>query len=168
MFVTWVETADYAKLLASRAEGDIDMLTLVAPGYPLNVIAIGGTGGDGGQGPRGMRAGGGGTGGDGGSGGAGGGVDVIVDERFAELEGYVNIDVQGGAGGRAGPPGPGGDRETIRQRTARRLRGCRHARCSGLPWNARRARRDGDVHHSQRRSPLEIQGRGGVSASSKR
>jgi len=49
VFVTWVETADYAKVLASRAEGDIVMLTLVAPGYPLNVIAIGGTGGDGGR-----------------------------------------------------------------------------------------------------------------------
>ncbi len=117
VFVTWVETPDYTKVLAGRAEGDIDMLTLVAPGYPLNVIAVGGSGGDGGQGSCGLSARGGGTGGVGGKGGDGGVVDVIVDERFADLEGYVNVDVRGGAGGRAGPGGPGGAREIVRKRT---------------------------------------------------
>jgi hypothetical protein len=117
VFVTWVMTADYTKVLAGRAEGDIDMLTLVAPGYPLNVIAQGGRGGDGGRGTRGTSDGGrGGTGGKGGRGGDGGVVDVVLDERFADLEGYVNVDVRGGEGGAAGNGGPGGDREIVKTR----------------------------------------------------
>ncbi len=115
VWVTWVRTPDYVRLLAARAEGEVDALTLVAPGTPLVVVARGGTGGGGGTGGRGATGveladgGRGGTGGDGGMGGEGGHVDVVVDARFAsELERMIVVDVDGGAGGAAGRGGPGG------------------------------------------------------------
>jgi hypothetical protein len=114
VFVTWVRTPDYTKLLAARAAGDVDRLTLVAPGTPLEIIARGGhggAGGRGGQGATGMDASGGGrggTGGIGGEGGKGGSVHVVLDERFEDLERYVVTDVRGGSGGAGGMPGRGG------------------------------------------------------------
>jgi hypothetical protein len=127
IYVTWVQTPDYTKLLAARAEGDVHGLTLRAPGTPLDVLARGGRGGAGGSGGQGAsgldeirngkrgrhvvktftRGGLGGSGGGGGDGGAGGSVRVVVDERF-ELESWVHVDVQGGEGGPGGRAGAGG------------------------------------------------------------
>ena len=132
IYVTWVQTPDYTRLLAARADGDVHGLTLRAPGTPLDVLARGGrggAGGDGGQGASGLdeirrgkrgrtlvkgftRGGLGGTGGNGGEGGTGGSVRIVVDERF-DLESWVHVDVEGGeggAGGRAGAGGRGGAR----------------------------------------------------------
>lgn len=129
IYVTWVRTPDYTRLLAARAEGDLHGVTLRAPGTPLDVVARGGRGGSGGRGGQGAsgldevrrhrgrgdssvlhpltHGGIGGTGGSGGNGGAGGSVRVIVDERF-ELEPWVHVDVGGGLGGEAGRGGQGG------------------------------------------------------------
>ncbi len=130
VYVTWVRTPDYTKLLAARVEGDVHGLTLRAPGTPLDVLARGGRGGAGGRGGQGAsgldavwtvgrrrarghlvksftRGGLGGSGGNGGEGGAGGSVRIIVDERF-DLESWVHVDVQGGEGGPGGRAGPGG------------------------------------------------------------
>jgi hypothetical protein len=116
VFVTWVKTPDYTKLLAARASGDVDRVTLVAPGTPLEIVARGGEGGAGGRGGQGATAtehgGAGGPGGEGGTGGRGGGggeVDVVLDDRFPELDGFVVVDVRGGAGGPGGMPGRGGE-----------------------------------------------------------
>jgi hypothetical protein len=125
VYVTWVRTPDYTKLLAARSFGDVQRLTLVAPGTPLTVRARGGqggTGGRGGQGGRGLMMGTsangraiygagarGGTGGTGGMGGSGGDVDVYIDDRFDDLERMVVADVEGGPGGPGGQPGRGGD-----------------------------------------------------------
>lgn len=116
VFVTWVRTPDYTKLLAARAFGDVDALTLVAPGTPLDVIARGGRGGLGGRGGQGATAtladvagGRGGPGGRGGDGGPGGAVTVHVDDRyFEEIARWVTMDVGGGGGGEGGPGGIGG------------------------------------------------------------
>jgi len=125
VFVTWVRTPDYTKLLAARSLGDVQTITLVAPGTPLVIRARGGQGGPGGRGGEGgssvaigrggkgrtvYGAGGrGGTGGAGGSGGTGGEIEVYLDERFDDLERLVVADVEGGAGGPGGQPGRGGD-----------------------------------------------------------
>lgn len=108
VYVTWVRTADYTKLLAGRATGEVDMLGLAAPGYPLQIFATGGRGGLGGRGGEGDVAAVGGVGGAGGRGGDGGHVEVVIDERFPELEQYIAVDVSGGPGGGAGNGGPGG------------------------------------------------------------
>ena len=115
VFVTWVKTPDYTKLLAARAVGGVERITLVAPGTPLEVFARGGDGGPGGLGGEGAIAtepaqmgGMGGTGGAGGAGGKGGSVHVVLDERFDDLEGLVSVDVRGGKGGTGGMPGRGG------------------------------------------------------------
>lgn len=121
VYVTWGRTADYTRVLVGHSEGDIEMVTMVAPGYPLNVVAIGGNGGDGGKGMQGQSgAGQGGSGGDGGKGGDGGEVDVIVDERFPELEQMINVDVSGGQGGGYGPGGAGGERKLQAYRSKKR------------------------------------------------
>lgn len=125
VYVTWVRTPDYTKLLAARSLGDVQRITLVAPGTPLVIRARGGQGGAGGRGGEGgsgivigssskgrplYGAGGrGGTGGTGGAGGTGGDVDVYLDERFDDLERLVVADVDGGAGGTGGMSGRGGD-----------------------------------------------------------
>jgi len=125
VYVTWVRTPDYTKLLAARSFGDVQRLTLVAPGTPLNVRALGGqggAGGRGGQGGRGLMMGTssrgramygagatGGTGGTGGMGGSGGDIDIYIDERFDDLERMVVANVDGGPGGPGGQPGRGGD-----------------------------------------------------------
>lgn len=116
VYVTWVRTPDYTKLLAARSEGDIDRFVLVAPGTPLTVIARGGTGGAGGRGGSGARstnpeiAGGtGGEGGRGGDGGEGGSIDILFDERFDDLERMIVTDVRGGDGGEGGDGGSGGN-----------------------------------------------------------
>ncbi len=114
VYVTWVRTPDYTKLLAARSFGDVQTITLAAPGTPLEVLARGGQGGGGGrggQGGSGLGAGGGlgGRGGTGGSGGAGGDVDIYVDDRFDDLERMVVANVDGGPGGAGGMPGPGGE-----------------------------------------------------------
>lgn len=90
VFVTWVKTPDYTKLLAARAFGEVDALTLVAPGTPLLARARGGQGAAGAPGA------------DGGEGGPGGEVTIVVDDRFDELERLVTSDVRGGDGGPAG------------------------------------------------------------------
>ncbi len=90
VFVTWVKTPDYTKLLAARAFGEVDAITLVAPGTPLVARACGG------RGAAGV------PGGDGGDGGAGGDVTIVVDDRFDDLERMVTADVRGGDGGPAG------------------------------------------------------------------
>ncbi|MCW5809827.1 MAG: hypothetical protein KIT84_02355 [Labilithrix sp.] len=115
VYVTWVRTPDYTKLLAARATGDVDTLTLSAPGTPLDVVARGGDGGAGGRGGDGAPGvddfepgGPGGTGGRGGQGGRGGDVEVVLDERFDELDRHVVIDVRGGEGGEGGAGGSGG------------------------------------------------------------
>ena len=134
VFVTWVKTPDYTKLLAARAVGEVDRLTLVAPGSPLEVFARGGDGGPGGPGGQGAIATGpaetggmGGQGGTGGAGGNGGSVHVVLDERFDDLEGLVSVDVRGGSGGRGGMPGTGGsgaveDRKNSKGNYALRVR----------------------------------------------
>ena len=133
VYVTWVRTADYSKLLAARSVGDIDMLSFSAPGYPLDVVARGGHGGDGGRGRQGATGGGAGSaGGSGGPGGDGGELEVVVDERFPELESSLRIDVRGGDGGRGGSPGPGGERE-MRQVYRRRKGGGRSATGDWVP-----------------------------------
>ena len=125
VYVTWVRTPDYTKLLAARSFGDVQRITLVAPGTPLDIHARGGrggAGGRGGQGGRGLLKGTstdgraiygdgatGGTGGTGGVGGTGGDVDIYVDERFDDLERMFNADTSGGEGGQGGQPGRGGD-----------------------------------------------------------
>lgn len=124
VYITWVRTPDYTRLLAARSFGAVQTLTLVAPGTPLVVRASGGEGGAGGRGGQGgtglarsssrrsvvfAPGGRGGTGGSGGTGGAGGEIDVFIDERFDELERMVVADVDGGAGGPGGPPGKGGE-----------------------------------------------------------
>lgn len=124
VYVTWVRTPDYTRLLAARSFGDVQTLTLVAPGTPLNVRARGGRGGAGGRGGQGgsglgittfrngvayAEGGRGGQGGTGGDGGAGGAIDLYLDERFGDLERMVVADVEGGAGGPGGMPGRGGD-----------------------------------------------------------
>lgn len=90
VFVTWVRTPDYDKLLAARAVGEIDALTLVAPGTPLVARARGGRGGAGAPGH------------DGGDGGDGGDVIVVLDDRFDDLDRMVTGDVGGGDGGPGG------------------------------------------------------------------
>ena len=116
VYLTYVKTPDYTKLLAARSTGDDDALTLVAPGTPLDIIARGGRGGIGGRGGRGASAtipgeigGVGGQGGVGGTGGRGGEVDVYIDERFEEIEQWIVVDVKGGLGGEGGYGGPGGE-----------------------------------------------------------
>ncbi|MBX3192476.1 MAG: hypothetical protein KF819_36130 [Labilithrix sp.] len=124
VYVTWVRTPDYTKLLAARSLGDLDRVTLVAPGTTLKVLARGGqggAGGRGGQGARGLpgdrrdgryvygRGGRGEAGGEGGEGGAGGNVEIVVDDRFDDLERMVVADVRGGEGGPGGLPGKGGE-----------------------------------------------------------
>lgn len=124
VYVTWVRTPDYTKLLAARSFGDVQRITLVAPGTPLLVRALGGQGGAGGRGGQGgagvpLRAtrqgmvygpgGRGGTGGTGGDGGAGGDVDVFIDERFDDLQRMVVAQVDGGPGGPGGQAGRGGE-----------------------------------------------------------
>ena len=118
VYVTWVRTPDYTKLLAARSLGDVQTLTLAAPGTPLEVLALGGrggAGGRGGQGGTGLGAGGGmgGRGGLGGSGGAGGEVDIYIDERFDDLERMVVANVDGGPGGPGGMPGAGGEADRV-------------------------------------------------------
>lgn len=134
VFVTWVRTPDYTKLLAARAVGDVDRLTLVAPGTPLEIVARGGDGGIGGAGGQGAVAtepaqmgGMGGQGGAGGAGGEGGSVRVVLDERFDDLDRLVTVDVRGGSGGAGGTPGHGGsgaveDRPTRKQHHHVRVR----------------------------------------------
>ena len=128
IYVTWVQTPDYTRLLAARAEGDLHGLALRAPGTPLDVLARGGRGGAGGSGGQGAsgldevrrgkrgrghvvksftRGGLGGAGGNGGEGGPGGSVRVVVDDRF-DLDSWVHVDVQGGEGGAGGRAGAGG------------------------------------------------------------
>lgn len=114
VFVTWVRTPDYTKLLAARSFGDVQTITLAPPGTPLTVLARGGQGGmggRGGQGGTGLGDGGGwgGRGGAGGTGGPGGDVDVYIDDRFDDLERMVTADVDGGPGGPGGMPGKGGE-----------------------------------------------------------
>lgn len=82
VFVTWARTPDYTKVLAARATGEFEGMTLVAPGMTLVAYARGGQGEYGG-----------GTGGDGGD------VVVVTDERFDDLRHYVTADVRGGEGG---------------------------------------------------------------------
>ncbi len=90
VFVTWVRTPDYTKLLGARALGDVDTITLVAPGTPLLARARGGQGAAGQPGR------------DGGDGGAGGEVTLVLDDRFDDLARMVTSDVRGGDGGPAG------------------------------------------------------------------
>lgn len=115
VYVTWVRTTDYTRLLAARATGDDNRITLAAPGTPIEVLARGGEGGSGGRGGTGATAasdwehgGPGGQGGEGGEGGNGGSVDVILDERFDDLATAVSVDASGGQGGAGGGPGQGG------------------------------------------------------------
>lgn len=138
VYVTWVRTPDYTRLLAARAEGDVEGFFLRAPGSPLSIIARGGSGGNGGIGGRGsnsltqrtvsssgskrsrsawgsqtapvfVQAGPGGNGGAGGQGGHGGQVHVVLDDRFNDLAGWITTDATGGAGGQGGRGGYGGD-----------------------------------------------------------
>ncbi len=115
VFVTWVRSPDYTRLLAARAVGDVPGLTLAAPGTTLPILARGGPGGIGGRGGRGafsvdgrQSGGPGGMGGEGGEGGDGGQVELVLDPRFDELERWVSVDVEGGVGGRGGFGGTGG------------------------------------------------------------
>lgn len=115
VFVTWVSSPDYTRLLAARSVGDAGGLTLVEPGTTLSVVARGGPGGRGGRGGRGAAAfaveqagAPGGAGGRGGPGGVGGEVELVLDERFPELERWVRADVSGGVGGEGGLGGQGG------------------------------------------------------------
>jgi hypothetical protein len=82
VFVTWARTPDYTKVLAARALGEYEGLTLVAPGTPLVARSRGGQGEAGG-----------------GAGGDGGDVVVVTDERFDDLDRLVTADVRGGEGG---------------------------------------------------------------------
>ena len=82
VFVTWARTPDYTKVLAARAFGEYEGITLVAPGTPLVARSRGGRGEYGG-----------------GLGGDGGDVVVVTDERFDDLDRLVTADVRGGEGG---------------------------------------------------------------------
>lgn len=105
VYVTWVKTPDYTRLLAARAVGDVDRVTLVAPGTPLVARARGGQGGAGVyDGP-------------GGDGGQGGDVTIVLDERWDDLERLVTSDVRGGEGG------PGGYDELENRFTYEAIRG---------------------------------------------
>lgn len=106
VFVTWARTPDYTKVMVARAVGEIDALTLVAPGTPLVARSRGG------QGEAGAR-----DGSDGGRGGDGGDLVIFTDERFPELHRLVMADVRGGEGG------PGGYDEIAAARGAEGFRG---------------------------------------------
>lgn len=116
VYVTWVRSPDYTRLLAAKAVGDVDGFTLVAPGTTLEVVARGGRGGHGGRGGRGAAAfsiyepsGPGGAGGVGGTGGDGGDVELVLDERWEDLSRWVRVDIDGGAAGEGGVGGQGGE-----------------------------------------------------------
>jgi hypothetical protein len=135
VYLTWVKTPDYTKLLAAHATGDYDRLTLVAPGTALDIIARGGQGGMGGRGGKGASAlepgdagGIGGQGGQGGQGGRGGEVDVYIDERFSDIEHMLVVDVSGGIGGEGGFGGPGGEGATGEMRVRKNPK---------APWTTR-------------------------------
>lgn len=91
VYVTWARTPDYTKVLAARTAGELEAITLVAPGMPLVARSRGG------QGEVGA-----GWGGDGGPGGDGGDVVVVTDDRFDDLDRLVTADVRGGDGGPGG------------------------------------------------------------------
>ena len=109
VYVTWVRTPDYTKLLAARAVGDVDMVTLAPPRTYLVANARGGAGLAGSaQGA-----------GDGGQGGDGGDVTVVVDERWDDIDRMVVGEVAGGEGG------PGGYDEVASAIAAEAVRGRR-------------------------------------------
>ncbi|MCC6898413.1 MAG: hypothetical protein IT377_05530 [Polyangiaceae bacterium] len=121
--VTFVKTAFYEKLVAVRLEGGAKDLVLFHPDQKLVIVARGGAGGPGGGGGRGGdggsggggsppapggNGGAGGNGGNGGSGGGGGRIELVFDDRFADLPALFALDVAGGSAGPAGLGGRGG------------------------------------------------------------
>lgn len=123
VYATLVKTAFYDRLIAVSVEGSARDFVLLHPDATLTVVARGGDGGPGGSGGRGGDGGQGGSGnppgsggrgaqggvgGSGGRGGPGGTVELIVDERFAELLERVRVDVDGGRAGLPGEAGQGG------------------------------------------------------------
>ena len=133
VFVTWVRTPYYPKLLAAVAEAGFDGVALAPPDRALTITARGGDGGAGGRGGPGapgqyecrwnrrkkehsaclptvdLKPGFGGTGGAGGEGGTGGELEVHVDRRYPEIAERLALDVRGGAGGIGGRGGAGGN-----------------------------------------------------------
>lgn len=122
-YASVVKTPFYERLVAIRIQGDIDDFILVPEGQPVTIRASGGAGGAGGfggaggpgggggsgnPGGQGGKGGGGGVGGDGGAGGAGGTIELMYNERFADLKAQIRLDVSGGKGGPAGSGGAGG------------------------------------------------------------
>lgn len=118
VWVTFVKTPFYDKLVAAVIEGDVTDVLLFPPETVLQLHANGGRGGAGGPGGKGGEGGPGGSGnppgspgqkgadgrgGNGGNGGAGGSIEITFDARFAaELRAVLNAQANGGA------PGPGG------------------------------------------------------------
>ncbi len=115
VYVTWVRTPDYTKLLAARSEGDVDRVVLVAPGTPLSILARGGSGGRGGIGGDGAKALGASL-----PGGVGGRrrsrwtrrigwrSRCLLRRTLRDIERMIVTDVRGGDGGAGGTGGDGG------------------------------------------------------------
>ncbi|MEZ4221080.1 MAG: hypothetical protein R3B13_09125 [Polyangiaceae bacterium] len=122
-YATYVSTPFYPRLIAVRLEGSATDLILAHADATLTLLARGGDGGAGGNGANGGQGGrggsgnppgnggngaAGGSGASGGNGGPGGNIELVVDQRFADLAQRIVLDVSGGRGGAAGIAGTGG------------------------------------------------------------
>lgn len=119
-YATRIKTKLHEDLVAVRIVGEKPKTAIFHLERGFVVSADGGDGGSGGRGGTGGRGGkgapgysggsggGGGPGGTGGNGGSGGTVDLVIDERYPELQKYIKVQARGGRGGSGGRGGDGG------------------------------------------------------------